>query len=152
MSLAAVPKEEIVKLYMHAAACSLSPHIICRELGLPIELVEVDRKTHLTAEGEDFHRINGNGYVPALRLDDGRTLTEGPAIVQYLADLRPEAGFLPPAGTIERTQVQSWLNLDHLQLHKPMAMSADLTYAPARAALLDLVANGSLVEERIRRA
>jgi glutathione S-transferase len=128
-----------VKLYMHAAACSLSPHIICRELDLPIELVEVDRKTHRTAGGEDFLRINGNGYVPVLRLDDGRTLTEGPAIAQYLADLRPDAGLLPPAGTIARTQVQSWLNFITSELHKPMAILLNPTYAPVRTALLDLV-------------
>jgi len=128
-----------VKLYMHPAACSLSPHIACRELDLPIELVEVDRKTHRTAGGEDFLSINGKGYVPALRLEDGRILTEGPAIVQYLADLRPEVGLLAPAGTIERTQTQSWLNFITSEIHKPMAMLLNPTYAPVRAALLDLV-------------
>ena len=99
-----------MKLYMHAAACSLSPHIVCRELGIPVELVEVDRKTHRTRAGEDYLLVNGNGYVPALELDDGEVLTEGPAIVQYLADLRPAAGLLPPEGTMARRQVQSWLN------------------------------------------
>ena len=128
-----------MKLYMHAAACSLSPHIVCRELDLPIELVEVDRKTHRTGEGEDFLRINGNGYVPVLRLEDGRTLTEGPAIVQYLADLRPDAGLLAPPGTMARTQTQSWLNFITSELHKPMAMLLNPTYAPVRAPLLELV-------------
>jgi glutathione S-transferase len=136
----ATPLEEIVvKLYMHVAACSLSPHILCRELDLPVELVEVDRKTHRTAAGEDFLHLNGNGYVPVLRLDDGRILTEGPAIVQYLAELRPEVGLLAPAGTIERTQTQSWLNFITSELHKPMAMLLNPTYAPVRPALLDLV-------------
>jgi glutathione S-transferase len=128
-----------VKLYMHAAACSLSPHIVCRELDLPIELVEVDRKTHRTGEGEDFLRINSNGYVPVLRLEDGRTLTEGPAIVQYLADLRPDAGLLAPPGTMARTQTQSWLNFITSELHKPMAMLLNPAYAPVRAPLLELV-------------
>ena len=128
-----------MKLYMHAAACSLSPHIICRELDLPIELVEVDRKTYRTAGGEDFLRINGNGYVPVLGLEDGRTLTEGPAIVQYLADLRPDAGLLAPPGTMARTQTQSWLSFITSELHKPMAMLLNPTYAPVRAPLLELV-------------
>ena len=128
-----------MKLYMHPAACSLSPHIVSRELDLPVELVAVDRATHRTAAGEDYLRINGNGYVPALVLDDGQAITEGPAIVQYLADLRPEAGLLPPPGTRERTVVQSRLNFITSELHKPMAMLFHPAYAPARAGLLALV-------------
>lgn len=128
-----------MRLYMHPGACSLSPHIVVRELGLPVELIEVDRKTHRTSEGEEFLRINGNGYVPVLRLDDGTTLTEGPAIVQYLADLRPEAGLLPGAASIERSQVQSWLNFITAELHKPMVMLFQPAYAPAQGALLALV-------------
>jgi glutathione S-transferase len=94
-----------MKLYMHAAACSLSPHIICRELGLDIELVQVDRQTHRTSDGEDYLAINGNGYVPALMLDDGKVLTEGPAIVQFLADSVPEgAAMLPDVGDIRRNE------------------------------------------------
>ncbi len=88
-----------MRLYMHAGACSLAPHIVCRELAIPIELVEVDRKTRITSCGEDFTRINGNGYVPVLALDDGQTLMEGAAIVQYLADLDPEATLLPRPGS-----------------------------------------------------
>lgn len=125
-----------MKLYMHAGACSLSPHIVCRELGLPIDLIEVDRQTHKTNSGEDFHRVNGNGYVPVLALDDGQILMEGPATVQYLADLRPEAGLLPKPGTIGRTRVQSWLNFITAELHKPMAMLLQPVYAPAKTALL----------------
>ncbi|WP_342665192.1 glutathione S-transferase N-terminal domain-containing protein [Inquilinus limosus] len=128
-----------MKLYMHPGACSLSPHIVCRELDLPVELVEVDRRTHAASDGEDFLRINGNGYVPALVLEDGQTLTEGPAIVQYLADLRPEAGLLPPPGCVGRAQVQSWLNFVTAELHKPMVMLMLPAYAPARAALAALV-------------
>jgi glutathione S-transferase len=124
-----------MKLYMHAAACSLSPHIICRELGLPVELIEVDRKTHLTPTGADYLKINGNGYVPALQLDNGDVLIEGPAIVQYLADLKPEAGLIPEAGTRERLAMQSWLNFVTSELHKPMAMMFSADYAPAAAAL-----------------
>jgi glutathione S-transferase len=128
-----------MKLYMHPGACSLSPHIVCRELDLPVELVMVDRNTHRTSGGADFHRINGNGYVPVLELEDGVTLTEGPAIVQYLADLRPAAALVPPAGTIERARVQSWLNFITSELHKPMVLLFRPQYAPVKGALFELV-------------
>jgi glutathione S-transferase len=112
-----------MKLYMHAAACSMSPHIISRELGLDIELVAVDRQTHRTSRGEDYLAINGNGYVPALMLDDGKVLTEGPAIAQFLADSTPDgARMLPPQGTFARNEIQSYLNFITSELHKPMAM------------------------------
>ncbi len=124
-----------MKLYMHAAACSLSPHIICRELGIPVDIVEVDRKTHKTPTGADYLQINANGYVPALELDDGEVLIEGPAIVQHLAELRPDSGLLSEPGTMERTRVQSWLNFITSELHKPMAMMFQPAYAAANAAL-----------------
>jgi glutathione S-transferase len=126
-------------LYMHPGACSLSPHIVCRELGLPVQLVEVDRATRRTGSGGDYLAVNGNGYVPALALEDGQTLTEGPAIVQFLAERKPEAGLLPPAGSIGRAQVQSWLNFISAELHKPMVMLMQPAYAPARAAVAALV-------------
>lgn len=128
-----------MKLYMHVGACSLSPHIVCRELGIPVEIVEVDRKTHLTPSGEDFRKVNGNGYVPVLILEDGTIITEGPAIVQYLGDQRPDADLLPRAGTMERTHVQSWLNFITSELHKPMVMLFQPAYQPAKTALLDHV-------------
>src|SRR3954471_581721 len=99
-----------MKLYMHTAACSLSPHIICRELGFEVELVPVERQTHRIPDGRDYLEVNGNGYVPILELDDGTRLMEGRAIVQYLADQKPEVGLAPPAGTLERVRLQSWLN------------------------------------------
>jgi glutathione S-transferase len=125
-----------MKLYMHVGACSLSPHIVCRELGFPVELLEVDRKTQKTPAGEDYFRVNGNGYVPVLELDDGQRITEGPAIVQYLSDLRPDAGLAPRAGTIERTRLQSWLNFITSELHKPMAMLFEPAFGPARDAIV----------------
>ena len=128
-----------MKLYMHAGACSLSPHIVSRELGLPVELIEVDRKTHRTSDGGDYLAINGNGYVPVLELPDGETLSEGPAIVQYLADLRPESGLMPEPGTVARTKAQSWLNFITAELHKPMVMLFNPAYAPAHPALKTLV-------------
>jgi len=107
-----------MKLYYATGACSLSPHIVLSELGLPYELVRVELSTHLTADGQDYTAINPKGYVPAVQLDDGQLLTEGPAIVQYLADQKPSAGLLPPAGTIERARVQEWLTFIGTELHK----------------------------------
>ena len=95
------------------------------------------QKTQRTSSGEDFTRINGNGYVPALALDDGQIMIEGPAIVQYLADLDPDSALIPKAGTMERTQIQLWLNFITSELHKPMAMLFKPAFQPARAALLD---------------
>ena len=129
-----------MKLYMHAAACSMSPHIISRELGLDIELVNVDRQTHVTSRGEDYLQINGNGYVPALMLDDGKVLTEGPAIVQFLADSTPEGvRLLPPAGTFARNEVQSYLNFITSELHKPMAMLFNAAYAPSHDGIRSVI-------------
>lgn len=107
-----------MKLYYSPGACSLSPHIVLCELGLPHETERVDLKSHTTADGADYYGINPKGYVPALRLDDGQLLTEGPAIVQYLADRKPEAGLLPPAGTVDRARVQEWLTFIGTELHK----------------------------------
>jgi glutathione S-transferase len=107
-----------MKLYFAPEACSLSPHIVLRELGLKFELVKVDTKTHKTADGRDFYTINPKGYVPVLELDDGQRLTEGPAIVQYLADLKPESTLAPANGTWERTRLQEWLNFITSEIHK----------------------------------
>lgn len=107
-----------MKLYYSPGACSLSPHIVLRELGLPFSLVKVDLKTKRTADGADYLAVNGKGYVPALELDDGQVLTEGPAIVQYLADRKPEAGLAPPNGTLERYRLQEWLNFISTEVHK----------------------------------
>jgi glutathione S-transferase len=107
-----------MKLYYAPGTCSLSPHIVAREAGLPVELVAVDLKTHRTRDGRDYTRINPRGYVPALELDDGTLLREGPALVQFLADRAPTAGLLPPAGSLERVRVQEWLTYVGTELHK----------------------------------
>jgi glutathione S-transferase len=107
-----------MKLYLVPGACSLSPHIVLRELGLPFELARVDPKTGKTSSGEDYKAVSPLGYVPALRLDDGQVLTEGVAIVQYLADRKPEAGLAPAAGTFERYRLAEWLNFIATELHK----------------------------------
>ncbi len=107
-----------MKLYFSPGACSLSPHIVLRELGLPFETVQVDLKTKRTSDGSDFWKINPKGYVPTLQLDDGSILTEGPAIVQYLADLKPASGLAPANGSFARYRLQEWLNFISTELHK----------------------------------
>jgi glutathione S-transferase len=91
-----------MKLYYSPNACSLSPHIALREAGLPFELVLASTKTHQLADGTDYYTINPKGYVPLLELDNGERLTEGPAIVQWIADQVPDKRLAPPAGTMPR--------------------------------------------------
>lgn len=107
-----------MKLYYSPGACSLSPHIVAREAGLPLTLVRVDTKTKKMADGGDYWAVNGKGSVPTLELDDGSRLTEGPAIVQYLADRAPEKQLVPAAGTMERYRQQEWLNFITSEIHK----------------------------------
>ena len=107
-----------MKLYYSPAACSLSPHIVSREAGIALEMQKVNTKDKSMEGGGDYWKVNGKGYVPALELDDGTVLTEGPAIVQYLADRKPESGLAPKAGTIERYRVQEWLNFITSEIHK----------------------------------
>lgn len=107
-----------MKLYFSPGACSLSPHIVLHELGLPFEAVQVDLKSKRLKDGADFWKINPKGYVPTLQLDDGAILTEGPAIVQYLADQKPTAGLAPANGTFARYRLQEWLNFISTELHK----------------------------------
>jgi glutathione S-transferase len=108
-------------LYYAPQACSLSPHIALREAQLPFELSRLDFKNRKVASGEDFHAINPNGYVPAMRLPDGTVLTEGVAIVQYIADQKPEANLAPRWGTFERYRLIEWLNFIATELHKATA-------------------------------
>jgi glutathione S-transferase len=107
-----------MKLYYSPGACSLSPHIVLLEAGLPYTLVKTDLKTKKTAGGADYLTINSKGTVPAVELDDGRVLTEGPAIIQYLADQKPESGLAPRAGTFERYQLMEMLNYITSEVHK----------------------------------
>jgi glutathione S-transferase len=105
-------------LYFSPGACSFSPHVALRESGLPFGLERVDLRTKKTASGEDFLAINPKGYVPALKLPTGELITEGPAIVQWIADQAPEKGLAFTPGTIERTRVQEWLTYVGTELHK----------------------------------
>ncbi|HET9904007.1 MAG TPA: glutathione transferase GstA [Xanthobacteraceae bacterium] len=107
-----------MKLYYAPGACSLSPHIVAREAGVAVDLERVDNRKKQTASGEDYWQINPKGQVPALRLDDGEILTEGPVIVQYIADQAPGSGLVPPAGSRERYRVLEWLNFVTSELHK----------------------------------
>ncbi len=139
-----------MKLFYIPGACSLSSHIVLRELGLPFELERVDTKAGRTASGADFRKLNPKGYVPVLQLDDGQVITECAAIVQYLADRKPEARLAPPAGTLERTRLQEWLNYIAAELHKGFGPLFNPKLAPearqaARGALeakLGFVASG----------
>jgi glutathione S-transferase len=108
----------MLKLYYSPGACSLSPHIALREAGLPFELEHVDLKTKKTKTGEDYLKINPNGYVPALKLNDGYLLTEGPAIVQWIADQKPGSHLAPANGTPERYKLQEWLTFIGTEVHK----------------------------------
>ena len=108
----------MTKLYYSPGACSLSPHIALREAGLPFELALASTKTHKLADGSDFYAVNPKGYVPLLELDDGQRLSEGPVIVQYIADQAPASGLAPAAGTMARYRLMEWLNFITTELHK----------------------------------
>jgi glutathione S-transferase len=110
--------DEPMKLYYAPGACSLASHIVAREAGVELELVKVDMKAKTLPDGSDFHAVSAKGYVPALLLDEGEVLTEGPAIVQYLGDRNPAAGVVPAAGTLERYRLQEMLGYINSELHK----------------------------------
>jgi len=107
-----------LKLYYSTGACSLSPHIALREAGLEFTLEKTDLKTKQTASGGDIRKDNPKGYVPTLVLNDGDVLTEGPAIVQWIADQNPSSGLAPAAGTMARYHLMEWLNFITSELHK----------------------------------
>ena len=110
--------ESVMQLYYSPGACSLASHITLREAGLPVELKKADTKTKKLEDGSDYFAVNSKGSVPALRLDDGQVLTEGPAILQYLADQKPESKLAPKAGTLERYRLLEWLNFITSEVHK----------------------------------
>lgn len=137
-----------MKLYFAPGACSMASHIVAQETGIPVSLVQVDLGKKRTADGQDFLAINPKGYVPALELDDGQILTEGTAIMQYLADSKPASGLAPANGTLERTRVQEWLGYINSELHKsfgplfnpktgPEQRQERLEYLTRRFALVD---------------
>lgn len=131
-----------MKLYYSPGACSLSPHIILREMGAQFELVQVNLATKTLEDGTDFTRINPKGQIPALETDTGAILTEGVAIVQYLADQKPEAELMPPVGSLDRARVQETLNFIASELHKAFGpLFSPATTPEGRAAASQLVAD-----------
>lgn len=107
-----------MKLYYSPGACSLSPHIALREAGLAFEHVLASTKSHKLQDGTDYYGINPLGYVPMLELDDGTRLREGPAILQYIADLAPAKNLAPANGTMPRYRLQEWLTFIGTEIHK----------------------------------
>lgn len=131
-----------MKLYYAPGACSLSPHIVLNELGYAFEPVRVDLATKRTQAGEDYRAVNPRGYVPALALDDGEVLTEGPAILQYLADRKRAAGWLAPVGEAGRYRTIAWLHFVGTELHKGFSP----LWSPATPAETQAAARAKLVE------
>jgi len=132
----------MTKLYYSPGACSLSPHIVLRESGLPFDLVMANTKTKKLADGTDYTTINTKGYVPLLELDDGQRLSEGPAIVQYIADQVPAKNLAPAAGTMARYRLMEWLNFITSELHKGFSP----LFNPAMPAEAKALASAKLVE------
>jgi glutathione S-transferase len=106
-----------MKLYISPGACSMASNIALHEAGIPFEVAKVDKRTK-RVDGVEFIEINPKGYVPALRLDDGQLLTENVAVLQYIADLKPDSKLAPPAGTMERYRLQEWLSFINSEVHK----------------------------------
>jgi glutathione S-transferase len=125
-----------MKLYYSPAACSLAPHIVLREIGLPFTLEKVDTAKHLTQDGTDYYAVNPKGQVPLLQLEDGSLLSEGPIIVQYIADQARNTTLMPAAGSIERYRVMEWQNYITSELHK--------SYTPLFSSDLDAAAKKTL--------
>ena len=137
-----------MKLYYSPGACSLSPHIVLQEIGLPFEIEKVNLAEKKTESGEDFRQINPKGYVPALRLDDGEIITEGPAIVQWLADTNGKTDLAPAAGTLARTRLQEYLTFIGTELHKSFSplFQKDAPEAAKEMAKTRLTARMDMVE------
>lgn len=131
-----------MKLYYSPGACSLSPHIALHEAGLAFEAIPAPTKTHQLPDGTDYYTINPLGYVPYLTLDDGRSLHEGPAIVQYIADQVPAKQLAPANGTYERYKLQEWLTFIGTELHKSFSpLFAPGTPDATKAASIDRIHN-----------
>jgi len=107
-----------MQLYYSPGACSLASHIILRETGHNFKLIKVDLASKAIDTGGDFKQVNPHGYVPALKLENNEVLTEGVAIMQYLADQSPDAHLVPKNGTFERARLQEKLNYLTTELHK----------------------------------
>jgi glutathione S-transferase len=111
-----------VKLYYSRGACSLTPHILLRETGLPFTLERMDAASHRTEHDVDYYAINPKGYVPLLELDDGQRLSEGPVICQYICDLARRTDLMPAAGTMARSRVMDWQGYINSEIHKSFSL------------------------------
>jgi glutathione S-transferase len=145
------PKESFVKLYYTPGACSLAPHIVASEAGIRLELEKVDLQTKVTAGGLDFSKINPKSYVPTLQLDNGEILTEGPAIVQYLADQKPASQLAPAPGTLNRYRLQEMLNYINSEIHKSFSRLFNPSVTPAvrEEAVAHLLKRYALIEQQL---
>ncbi|SKA41791.1 glutathione S-transferase [Enhydrobacter aerosaccus] len=128
-----------MKLYHESHGCSLAVDIVARELELPLELVWVDMSRKVLPDGSDLHRVNAKGQVPTLEYADGEYLTEGLAIMQYLADQRPESGLNGKAGDVERYRILEWMSFIASDLHKAgfMPLFKKITPEKSRQIALD---------------
>jgi len=141
-----------MKLYYKPGACSLAPHIVLHEIDQAVDLVKTDTATGETESGERFAEISPNGYVPALRLEDGGVITENPAILQYLADRAPRHHLAPPNGTFERVRLQELLNFLSSELHKafsPFFAADELSGAARTTAEARLARRIAEIERRL---
>jgi glutathione S-transferase len=133
-----------MKLFYVPGVCSLSPHIVLREMGADFQLYKVDRTTKVSESGVNYNQLNPKGYVPALQLDDGTLLTEGASIVIYLADQKGGEKVAPKAGTKERYKLQEWLVFIATELHKSFSplfrKSTDPVFRENLTKRLDFVA------------
>ena len=111
-----------MKLYYAPGVCSLAPHTILHEIGKPFEIEKVDIKAKKTETGIDYLTITKRGAVPLLQLDSGNTIREGVVILQYLADQNPDLNLAPKYGTMERYEVNQWLNFITTDLHKSFSV------------------------------
>lgn len=141
-----------MKLYFATGTCALSPHIALLEAGLPFDAEKVDLRTKTTTGGADYNGINPKGYVPALVLDNGDVLTEGPAIVQYVADKVPERGLAPAAGTMQRYRLIEWLNFISAEIHKTFSgfFRPDLAEATRNELQQQLAKRFDYVEQQLQ--
>ena len=140
-----------MKLYFSPGACSLAPHIVANEAGIPLELVKVDLRSKTVAREGDFRDVNPKGYVPVLELDDGEVLSEGPAIVQFLADRAPAAALAPANGTFERVRLQEALNYLTSEIHKAYSplFKPDVLPAVREERLAHLGRHYALIEKQL---
>lgn len=125
-----------MKLYYKPGACSVASHIMLHEVGAEFDIESVDTDANLTASGNDYLQLNPNGYVPTLETDGGELITEGAAVLQYIADTNPDRAYSPALGSVERARLQQFLNYTSSEVHKSWSplFTEGTTEAEAQAA------------------